>query len=111
MTSRQPSETRSGAERVAALLYAFDDRHRILTLTALAHRAGLPVSTAHRLVGDLTAKGLLVRRRDHTYEIGAGIWHLGRLSAQTALAEVRERLGSPGAADRVAALAGELLAA
>ncbi len=85
MATRQAGETRSSAVRALALLGAFDDRHRVLTLTALARRAGLPLATAHRLLADLTEQRLLVRRPDQAYEIGARIWHLGLLSPQTAL--------------------------
>lgn len=87
MSTRQAGETRSSAVRALALLGAFDERHRALTLTALARRAGLPLSTAHRLLAELTEERLLVRRADQRYEIGARVWHLGLLSPQTALRE------------------------
>ncbi len=50
--------------RALALLGAFDERHRSLTLTELARRAGLPLPTAHRLVGELVDGGALHRRED-----------------------------------------------
>ncbi|CAN5384172.1 hypothetical protein BH11ACT8_BH11ACT8_22880 [soil metagenome] len=37
--------------RALSLLGAFDEEHRRLTLTSMADRAGVPVPTAHRLVG------------------------------------------------------------
>jgi hypothetical protein len=39
----------SVASRVLAVLGAFDDGHRALSLTRIARRAGLPVATTHRL--------------------------------------------------------------
>ncbi|HET9138372.1 IclR family transcriptional regulator [Actinophytocola sp.] len=87
MSTRRAGETRSGLTRAVALLDAFDDAHRVLTLTALARRAGLPIATAHRLLADLTSARLLVRRPDGGYEIGARVWHLGLLSPHTALRE------------------------
>lgn len=87
VTIRQAGETRSGTARALALLGAFDERHRVLTLTALARRAGLPLATASRMLIDLAAERLLVRRGDGAYEIGARIWHLSLLSPQTALRE------------------------
>ena len=47
--------------RALALLGAFDEDHRRLTLTELAAPAGLPLPTAHRLVGELVAWGALAR--------------------------------------------------
>ena len=49
--------------RALALLGAFDEHHRRLTLTELAERAGLPMPTAHRLVGELVGWGALARDR------------------------------------------------
>ncbi|MFC7497163.1 MULTISPECIES: IclR family transcriptional regulator [unclassified Nocardioides] len=65
--------------RALALLGAFDDRHRRLTLTQLAERAGLPAPTAHRLVGELVAWGALARV-DGCYVVGRRIWDLGLLA-------------------------------
>jgi DNA-binding IclR family transcriptional regulator len=68
------------AARALALLGAFDDSHRALTLTALAARAGLPVPTAHRLAGELVRWGALTRRSSGDYVIGRRIWELALLA-------------------------------
>ncbi|MFI5776121.1 IclR family transcriptional regulator [Nocardia sp. NPDC051570] len=70
----------SVASRVLALLGAFDTEHRRLTLSALSRRAGLPVATTYRLVGELVAWGALTRRADGDYEIGQRMWDLGLLA-------------------------------
>jgi DNA-binding IclR family transcriptional regulator len=68
------------ASRVLALLAAFDADHRVLTLSALARRAGLPTPTAHRLVGELVAAGFLVRRPGGGYVVGRRVWDIGLLA-------------------------------
>lgn len=79
----------SVVSRALAVLFAFDARHRLLTLTELATRAGLPVPTAHRLVGELVAGGALVRRPDGRYVVGRRLWDLGLLApVQSGLREV-----------------------
>lgn len=70
----------SMAARALSLLGAFDADHPRLTLSALARRAGLPLSTAHRLVAELVAWGGLERRPDGGYELGRRIWQLGLLA-------------------------------
>ncbi|MDR6173528.1 DNA-binding IclR family transcriptional regulator [Nocardioides zeae] len=66
--------------RALSLLGAFDERHRRLTLTEMAGRAGLPVPTAHRLVADLVAWGALTRDPEGRYVVGRRLWDLGMLS-------------------------------
>ncbi|HEU5037998.1 MAG TPA: IclR family transcriptional regulator [Nocardioides sp.] len=79
----------SVASRVLAILGAFDEHHRRLTLTEIGGRAGLPVPTAHRLVGELVAWGALVRTPDGDYRVGRRLWDLGLLAAvQTGLREL-----------------------
>nr|WP_281381033.1 IclR family transcriptional regulator [Nocardioides panaciterrulae] len=72
-----------------ALLGAFDERHRRLTLSQLAGRAGLPVATAHRLVAELVAWGALARTGSGEYVVGRRLWDLGLLApVQTGLRQV-----------------------
>ena len=72
--------------RALALLGAFDEQHRRLTLTELAARAGLPLPTAHRLVGELAAWGALTRTPSGEYAVGRRLWDLGLLApVQTGL--------------------------
>ena len=70
----------SVTSRALALLGAFDARHRRLTLTVIADRAGLPVATAHRLVGELVAWGALARTPSGEYVIGRRLWDVGLLA-------------------------------
>jgi DNA-binding IclR family transcriptional regulator len=71
------------------VLYAFDERHRRLSLTQLATRANLPVPTAYRIARELTAGGALVRRPSGEYVIGRRLWDLGLLApVQTGLRHV-----------------------
>ena len=66
--------------RTVALLAAFDAEHPRLTLTGLAHRADLPVPTAHRLVGELTRLGALTRTGSGEYVVGRLLWDVGLLA-------------------------------
>ena len=70
----------SMAARVLSLLGAYDADAPRLSLSQMAERAGLPLSTAHRLVAELVAWGALVRRPDGRYEIGRRLWDLGLLA-------------------------------
>jgi DNA-binding IclR family transcriptional regulator len=75
--------------RTLDVLGAFDERHRRLTLTAIAERAGLSPATALRIVRELVAGGALVRTDDRSYVIGRRLWALGLLSpTQTGLRDV-----------------------
>jgi DNA-binding IclR family transcriptional regulator len=78
----------SVTSRALALLGAFDETHRRLSLTQLAQRAGLPLPTAHRLVGELLAFGALDRTTAGDYVVGRRLWDIGLLApVQTGLRE------------------------
>ena len=75
--------------RAMALITAFDVAHPRLNLTELARRAELPVSTAHRLVGELTRLGAMSRTPSGEYLIGRRLWDVGLLApVQTDIREV-----------------------
>lgn len=77
------------ASRALALIGAFDTRHRRLTLTEMARRADLPLSTAYRLVGELATWGAVTRLPSGHYVIGRRLWDVGLLApVQTGLREV-----------------------
>lgn len=79
----------SVVSRVLAVLSAFDERHRELTLTELARRAQLPLPTTHRLVGELVTGGALRRRVNGRYVVGRRLWDVGLLApVQTGLREI-----------------------
>src|SRR5690625_2409422 len=65
--------------RSLALLGAFDADRTRLSLSEMARRANLPVSTAHRLVSELVVWGALERLRNE-YVIGQRLWKLGLLA-------------------------------
>src|SRR5919206_2872524 len=71
---------RSVTSRALAVLDAFDSAAPRLSLSEIAARAGLPLTTAHRLLAELTAWGALARRSDGRYEIGRRLWELGLLA-------------------------------
>src|ERR671929_1265055 len=71
---------RSVTSRALAVLDAFSASSPRLSLSEIAGRAGLPLTTAHRLLGELTAWGALTRRTDGRYEIGRRLWDLGLLA-------------------------------
>lgn len=79
----------SVVSRSLALLFAFDETHRRMTLSELARRADLPLPTAHRLVGELVAGGALVRRSNGEYVVARRLWQVGLLApVETGLREV-----------------------
>ncbi|MEV5959115.1 IclR family transcriptional regulator [Streptomyces sp. NPDC051987] len=71
---------RSASERLLAVLAAFDHEHPALSLSAISRRAGLSLTTAHRLVGALTAWGALERDADGDYHVGLRLWELAALA-------------------------------
>ncbi|ARV84847.1 IclR family transcriptional regulator [Mycobacterium sp. 050128] len=81
----------SVASRLLAIIGTYDDNHRSLTLTEIANRAQLAVSTVHRLLGELVAGGALERRDDGRYVIGRLLWEVGLLApVQAGLREIAE---------------------
>ena len=66
-------------DRAFALLSGFDPTHRVLSLTDLARRSGLPTSTALRLARRLVDLGAL-ERRGRDYVIGVRLWEIASLA-------------------------------
>jgi DNA-binding IclR family transcriptional regulator len=89
MAGRVSPPGASVVSRAFAVLGAFDERHRSLTLSELARRTGLPLATTHRLVAELVGLGALARRESGHYVVGRRIWTTGLLApVQTGLREL-----------------------
>ncbi|RTL69697.1 MAG: IclR family transcriptional regulator [Pseudonocardiaceae bacterium] len=74
-----------GLDRAAAILDAFDNTHRELTLAGLVARCGMPRSTTHRTAEKMIRLGWLDKPRDR-YRVG------NRLFEISGLAPVRHEL-------------------
>ena len=74
-------DDRSVAARLFAILDAFaapaGATSLTLTLTAIAQRAGLPLSTTHRLVAEWVSWGGLSKHENGQYSLGMKLWELG----------------------------------
>ncbi|WAU83927.1 IclR family transcriptional regulator [Streptomyces sp. Qhu-G9] len=70
----------SAPGRLLAVLAAFDHDHPALSLTDISRRAGLSLTTAHRLVGALSDWGALERDTTGIYHVGLRLWEIAALS-------------------------------
>ena len=73
----------SAAGKVLAVLGAFGRGHEQLTLTQVARRAGLALSTTHRLVRELAEWGALERGEDGQWHIGLRLWEVASVSPRS----------------------------
>ncbi|WP_328532040.1 IclR family transcriptional regulator [Nocardioides sp. NBC_00368] len=81
----------SVTSRALAILSAFDEQHRAMSLSDIASRADLPLATTHRLLGELFRWGALERLPSGDYVIGRKIWDIGHLApTETGLRQVAE---------------------
>lgn len=81
----------SVTSRALAILSAFDEQHRAMSLSDIAARSDLPLATTHRLLGELSRWGALDRLPSGEYVIGRKIWDIGHLApAETGLRQVAE---------------------
>jgi DNA-binding IclR family transcriptional regulator len=77
---RARSQARSVTARAFGVLEAFTPAAPTLTLSEIARRAGLPLTTAHRLVAELRRAGALERDADGSYRIGLRLWEIASLA-------------------------------
>ena len=66
----------SVTDRVVRVLETFGPDRTVQTAAEIGRRAGLPSSTAHRLVAELVESGLLERDDDHRVQLGMRLWEL-----------------------------------
>jgi DNA-binding IclR family transcriptional regulator len=69
--------------RALRVLGAFSAEHPDLSLSEISRRAGVPLTTAHRLVGELAAWGALERDARGHYRIGLRLWEVGSLAPRS----------------------------
>ncbi|MFH9298974.1 IclR family transcriptional regulator [Streptomyces sp. NPDC017520] len=71
------STTRStAAGKVLEVLSAFDRERPSQTLSEIAHRTGLALSTTHRVVAELAGWGVLERAADGSWHVGLRLWEI-----------------------------------
>lgn len=78
--SAQSPDKLSVTGKLLSVLLAFSPERPELTLTEIAQRAGLALTTAHRLIGELTAFGALERDSAGRYRIGLRLWEVASLA-------------------------------
>src|SRR5699024_5643253 len=62
--------------RQLRILDAFDAGTVFLSLSEIAERSGLPMTTTHRLVAELVEERMLERLSDRSYQLGLRLWEL-----------------------------------
>ena len=72
------ADSRTVADKLFAILDAVrENKAGRASLSGIASSAGLPVSTAHRLIAEWVRWGGLVRESDGMYSIGTKLWETG----------------------------------
>jgi DNA-binding IclR family transcriptional regulator len=71
----------SVTDRLLRVLETFTPTRTVQTAAEIGRRADLPASTAHRVVGELVAAGLLERDDDRRIRIGMRLWELATRSS------------------------------
>ncbi|WP_344649860.1 IclR family transcriptional regulator [Cryptosporangium japonicum] len=74
------AEAGLAVRRATELLAAFTPERPAMSLTQLAQRTGLPLTTAHRLLGVLVDCGLLERDENGTFHVGLRLWEIASLA-------------------------------
>jgi DNA-binding IclR family transcriptional regulator len=74
------TETGSVIRRAVQLLEAFTPERPTMTLSQLANRTGLPLTTTHRLLAELVGCGLLEKAPDRSFGIGLRLWEIASLA-------------------------------
>ncbi len=83
MSDVEPKEAgQSVTSRALSILAAFENTTGSLSVSRIAQRAHLPLSTTYRLVAELEEWGGLRRGSDGKYQIGFRIWELGQLAGR-----------------------------
>lgn len=127
----------SVAERIVRVLETFDTDRTVQSAAEIGRRAGLPSSTAHRIVAELVSSGMLERDEAGRVRLGLRLWGLAqrgsralrlrevalphmervqaRLREHTQLAVIEqdaalfvERLSHPSAVSNITRIAGRL---
>lgn len=82
MAGNSSEAGRSVLSRCFAILDCFEPQTPALTLTHIAWRTGLSSTTTHRLLGELTAWGGLIRDPETgRYTVGRRLWRLGSVAS------------------------------
>ncbi len=83
--AQSPSATDAGEpvlDRAFALLAGFDPTHRVLSLTDMARRSEIPLSSALRLARRLVSLGAL-ERSGRDYVVGLRLWEIASLAPRS----------------------------
>lgn len=72
----------SVTDRLVRVLETFTPTRTVQTAAEIGRRAGLPGSSAHRIVGELVETGLLERDDDRRIRIGMRLWELSTRSSR-----------------------------
>lgn len=83
---RANEDGRSVASRILAVFEVFEAHGPLLSLSQIAEYGELPISTAHRIVGELQEWGALARDPQGRYQVGLRLWEL----AQNASRKLRD---------------------
>jgi DNA-binding IclR family transcriptional regulator len=67
-------------KKTFTILNVFDINHSRLSLSEIARRSNLPVSTTHRLLAELVSWNAIKKNEDGNFEIGARLWAMGLLA-------------------------------
>jgi DNA-binding IclR family transcriptional regulator len=89
MAGRNKQPGRSVIDKAVAVLEAFQQGPRELSLNQLAARTGLPLSTAYRIANELAASSFLERAEGGGYRVGLRTWEVGtRADLATSMLQV-----------------------